>query len=174
MHIKPAQDEHAIQNSKDSHSLPNGFFVDQATGRRLEELCREMTNSCGMIECTLQLSLERGGEKRTSIINSALQLAARATRSLKLFLSEWGVITEESEVERARRAALFTLEEVVSLTEIERRSAILAMEIAGGDKDAASRLLCMDRTTLNHKLKEHELETQVSPERPEIAAGNSG
>ena len=64
MHIKPAQDEHALQNSKDNHSLPNGFFVDKSTRRRLEELCRELTNSCGMIECTLQLSLESKGEKQ--------------------------------------------------------------------------------------------------------------
>ena len=53
--------------------LPKGFFVEQSTGRRLQELCHEMTNSCGMIKPILQLALEAENEgKRTAFIKTAL------------------------------------------------------------------------------------------------------
>jgi hypothetical protein len=40
--------EQVLPDSKDG-GLTRGFFVDSGTGRRLEELCREMTSSCGLI-----------------------------------------------------------------------------------------------------------------------------
>lgn len=85
-----------LEESK-GNGLPKGFFVEQSTGRRLQELCREMINSCGMIKPILQLALEAENEgKRTAFIKTALDASARGTKSLKLFLSEWGVLIGES------------------------------------------------------------------------------
>ena len=88
---------HEQPEESEGNGLPKGFFVEQSTGRRLQELCHEMTNSCGMIKPILQLALEAENEgKRTAFIKTALDASARGTKSLKLFLSEWGVLIGES------------------------------------------------------------------------------
>ena len=70
------------------------IVVDQNTARRLEELCSEMTDTCGLIEATLQLAVEDKSEKRAAYIKTALDFSARATEAIKLFLVEWSVLTE--------------------------------------------------------------------------------
>src|SRR5258708_19525108 len=77
-------------------SAPKEIVVDQSTGRRLEELCSQMTNTCGMIEATLQLAIEVKSAKRIAYIRTALILSARGTQSIKTFLTEWRVLVEES------------------------------------------------------------------------------
>jgi len=59
-----------------------------------------MTNTCGMIEAILQLAIEDKSEKRAAYIRTALNLSARGTKAIKLFLSEWRVLVEESKRER--------------------------------------------------------------------------
>src|SRR5229473_8596055 len=76
------------------------IVVDQSTARRLEELCSEMTDTCGQIEAILQLAIEDRSEKRTAYMRTALYLSARGTRAIKMLLSEWGVLVEESKRER--------------------------------------------------------------------------
>jgi len=72
------------------------IVVDQSTGRRLEELCSQMTNTCGLIEAILQLAVEDESKKREAHIKAALSLSARGTKAIKMFLCEWGVLVEES------------------------------------------------------------------------------
>ncbi len=81
-------------------SAPKDIVVDQSTARRLEELCSEMTDTCGHIEATLQLAVEDQSEKRAAYIRTALNLSARGTKAIKMFLSEWRVLVEESKRER--------------------------------------------------------------------------
>src|SRR6266704_1474287 len=81
-------------------SAPKDIVVDQSTARRLEELCSEMTDTCGHIEATLQLAVEDQSEKRAAYIRTALNLSARGTKAIKMFLSEWSVLVEESKRER--------------------------------------------------------------------------
>jgi hypothetical protein len=76
-------------------STPKEIVVDQSTGKRLEDLCSQMTDTCGLIEATLQLAVEHPREKR-DYIKTALSLSARGTRSIKIFLSEWNALVEES------------------------------------------------------------------------------
>jgi len=151
------------------------IVVDQSTARRLEELCSEMTDTCGLIEAILQLAVEDKSEKRAAYIKTALALSARGTRSIKMFLSEWGVLVEESKSrENSGRSArdstigepelapipdsvtahsLTATNEPTHLAEMEQRAVVNAMRETGGDKLAASRLLGIGRTTLYRKLK---------------------
>jgi len=59
-----------------------------------------MTDTCGQIEATLQLAAEDQNEKRAAYIGIALNLSARGTKAIKMFLSEWRVLVEESKRER--------------------------------------------------------------------------
>jgi len=81
-------------------SAPKEIVVDQSTARRLEELCSEMTDTCGQIEAILQLAVEDRGEKRATYMKTALYLSARGRKAIKMFLSEWSVLVEESKSER--------------------------------------------------------------------------
>ena len=73
-----------LEESK-GNGLPKGFFVEQSTGRRLQELCREMINSCGMIKPILELALEAENEgKRAAFIKTALDASARGTGSIRI------------------------------------------------------------------------------------------
>src|SRR5260370_40006378 len=86
-------------------SAPKDIVIDQSTARRLEELCSEMTDTCGQIEATLQLAVEHKSEKQAAYIKTALYLSARGTKSIKMFLSEWRVLVEESKREKPGRSA---------------------------------------------------------------------
>ncbi len=44
------------------NASPTEIVVDQGTGRRLEELCSQMTDTCGLVEATLQLAIEEKSE----------------------------------------------------------------------------------------------------------------
>jgi len=81
--------------------IPEEYTVDQNTWKRLDELCREMTNTCGLVESILRLALQKEGDKRTAYIKSALDLSTRAIRAIKMFLSEWAVLVEESKRQRS-------------------------------------------------------------------------
>ena len=150
------------------------IVVDQSTARRLEELCSEMTDTCGLIEAILQLAVEGKSEKQAAYLRTALDLSARGTRSIKMFLSEWGVLVEESKSrENSGRSAKdstigepdlalmpnsvtahgLTTNISAALAEMERCAVMTALQETGGDKVAASRLLHMGRTTLYRKLK---------------------
>src|SRR5260370_12702072 len=83
-------------------SAPKEIVVDQSTARRLEELCSEMTDTCGHIEATLQLAVEDKSERQTAYIRTALDLSARATRAIKMFLSEWGGLVQDSKIRENR------------------------------------------------------------------------
>jgi hypothetical protein len=77
-------------------SAPKEIVADQATARRLDELCCVMTDTCGQIEAVLQLAIGEKSEKQPAYIRTALNLSARGTKAIKMFLSEWGVLVEES------------------------------------------------------------------------------
>ena len=77
-------------------SAPKEIVVDQSTGKRLEELCSQMTDTCGLVEAILQLAIEETSEKRVAYMRTALNLSARGTKSIKMFLSEWSVLVEDS------------------------------------------------------------------------------
>ena len=87
--------ERALKDLEVDLSAPKEVVVDQNTARRLSELCSQMTDTCGQIEATLQLAIENQSEKRVTYIKTALHLSARGRKSLKMFLSEWGVLVEE-------------------------------------------------------------------------------
>jgi len=90
---------------------PKEIFVDQNTARRLDQLCSEMTDACGLIEAILQLAFA-DKSKRVAYIKTALNLSARGTRAIKMFLSEWSVVVEESKSrENSRSAKDSTIEE---------------------------------------------------------------
>src|SRR6266850_516589 len=98
-------------------SAPREIVVDQSTGRRLEELCSQMTDTCGQVECTLQLAIEDESEKRVAYLRTALKLSARGRKAIKMFLSEWGVLVQESKIrENSGRSARDS--ELVVLTSI--------------------------------------------------------
>ncbi len=81
---------------------PKEIFVDQNTARRLDQLCSEMTDACGFADKS----------KRVAYIKTALNLSARGTRAIKMFLSEWSVVVEESKSrENSRSAKDSTIEE---------------------------------------------------------------
>jgi transcriptional regulator of acetoin/glycerol metabolism len=156
---------------------PNEILVDQSTARRLEELCSTMTDTCGIVEATLQLAIEEEGKKQVACIRTALNLSARGTKAIKMFLSEWSVLVEESKSrENSGRSArdstmgepglplvlnsitapgLTTKSEPQPLAETKRRAVINALQETGGDKEAASRMLGIGRTTLYRNLKEY-------------------
>ena len=92
--------ERALKDLEKALSPPKEIVTDQATARRLDELCCEMTDTCGLIEATLQLAVEDQSEKRAAYIEIALNLSARGTKAIKLFLSEWRVLVQESKRER--------------------------------------------------------------------------
>jgi len=69
------------------NASPTEIVVDQSTGRRLEELCSQMTDTCGLVEATLQLAIEEKSEKRVAYMRTALNLSARGTKAVKMFLS---------------------------------------------------------------------------------------
>jgi hypothetical protein len=77
-------------------SAPREIVVDQNTARRLEELCCQMTDTCGLIEAILQLAVEDESKRRDGYMKTALNLSARGTKAIKMFLSEWSVLVEES------------------------------------------------------------------------------
>jgi transcriptional regulator of acetoin/glycerol metabolism len=148
-------------------SAPKEIVVDQNTGRRLDELCREMTNSCGMVEAILQLAIEETSEKRVAYMRTALNLSARGTKSIKMFLGEWSVLVEESRSrENSGRSARdstmgepdpATKSDPQPLAETERSAVIRALQETGGDRIAASRILGIGKTTLYRKVKEYNL-----------------
>ncbi len=92
--------ERVLKDLEEALSPPNEIVADQATARRLDELCSVMTDTCGQIEATLQLAAEDQNEKRAACIRIALNLSARGTKAIKMFLSEWRVLVEESKRER--------------------------------------------------------------------------
>ena len=92
--------ERAIKDLENALSAPKQIVADQATARRLDELCSVMTDTCGQIEAALQLAVEDQSGKRTAYIRIALSLSARGTKAIKMFLSEWRVLVEESKRER--------------------------------------------------------------------------
>ncbi len=143
---------------------PEEILVDQNTARRLEELCSEMTDTCGHIEATLQLAVEDETEKRAAYIKTALYLSARGTRAIKMFLSEWSVLVQDSKIRENRpsakgstvaKADLANTNERAQLPQIKQSAVTNALRDTGGDKAAASRLLGIARTTLYRKLKEY-------------------
>ena len=74
----------------------NGIYVDENTHRHLEELCRQMASVYGIVESVLQVALTKEGEERTAYIKTALDISARATRSIKQFLGEWSILVGEA------------------------------------------------------------------------------
>lgn len=169
---------------------PIDLVVDKSTVGRLEELCSTMTDTCGLIEATLQLAVEDKGEKRTTYIKTALSLSARGTRAIKMFLSEWNVLFEDSKSrDSCGRSAkdssgepdlaatlyslvargLLTITKHQPLAELERSAVMNALREAGGDKGAASRILGIGKTTLYRKLKEYNLPSQLEIPRGEIS-----
>src|SRR5260370_26188525 len=144
------------------NASPTEIAVDQSTGRRLEELCSQMTDTCGLVEATLQLAIEEKSEKRVAYMRTALNLSARGTKAVKMFLSEWGVLVDESKSREnsgrsARDSTMGEPDLAQPLSETERRPVINALQETGGDKMAASRILRIGRTTLYRKVKEFNL-----------------
>ena len=92
--------ERVLKDLEEALSPPKDIVADQATARRLDELCSVMTDTCGQIEATLQLAVEDQSEKRAAYIRIALNLSARGTKAIKMFLSEWRVLVEEAKRER--------------------------------------------------------------------------
>ena|SRR5438445_8001581 len=76
-------------------SGPKEIVVDQSTAKRLGKLCSEMTDTYGLIEAILQLAA-KDESKREAYTKTALNLSARGTKAIKMFLSEWRVLVEES------------------------------------------------------------------------------
>ncbi len=158
------------------------IVVDKSTVGRLEELCSTITDTCGLIEATLQLAAEGESEKRAAYIRAALQLSVRGTRSIKLFLSEWSVLVEDSESranhglsakdhtrEEADLALILNCKpttEPQPSADLERLAIVKALQQAGGDKLTAARILGIGKTTLYCKLKEYNLTSPLEiPER---------
>ncbi len=156
-------------------SAPKEIVVDQSTGKRLEELCSQMTDTCGLVEAILQLAIEETSEKRVAYMRTALNLSARGTKSIKMFLSEWSVLVEESKrrensgdstmgepdlvliLNSMAALGLITKNDPQPLAEIERSAVIRALQETRGDRIAASRILGIGRTTLYRKVKEYNL-----------------
>ena len=177
------------------NASPTEIVVDQSTGRRLEELCSQMTDTCGLVEAILQLAIEEKSEKRVAYMRTALNLSARGTKAVKMFLSEWRVLVEESKSrENSGRSVrdstmgepdlalilnsmmalgLITKNEPQPLAEMERRAVIRALQETGGDRVAASRILGIGRTTLYRKVKEYNLTSLLEIPRREITVDSS-
>jgi DNA-binding NtrC family response regulator len=170
--------ESALNDHGKALSAPTEVVVDQNTANRIEELCSLMVDTCGLIEATLQLAVGEKGKKREAYIQTALNLSARGTKAIKMFLCEWGVLVEELKSrDSAGRSARDSMEEpalalifdsmtalgltteskLQPLAETERRAVINALQETGGDKIAASRILGIARTTLYRKIKEYNL-----------------
>jgi len=154
-----------------------------------------MTDTCGLVEAILQLAIEDESEKRVAYMRTALNLSARGTKAVKKFLSEWGVLVEESKSrENSGRSArdstmvepdltmtlnsmmalgLITKREPQPLAEMERRAVIKALQETGGDRIAASRILGIGRTTLYRKVKEYNLTSLLEIPRREITVDSS-
>src|SRR6266702_530929 len=114
------------------------IVVDQNTARRLEELCSEMTDTCGLIEATLQLAVEDKSEKNSG----------RSAKDSTIGEPELAPIPNS-----VTAHSLTAANEPTHLAEMEQRAVVNAMRETGGDKLAASRLLGIGRTTLYRKLK---------------------
>ncbi len=187
--------ERVLKDLEEALSPPKDIVADQATGRRLEELCSQMTDTCGLVEATLQLAIEEKTEKRVAYMRTALNLSARGTKAVKMFLSEWRVLVEESKSrENSGRSArdstmgepdlalilnsmmalgLITKNEPQPLAEMERRAVIRALQETGGDRVAASRILGIGRTTLYRKVKEYNLTSLLEIPRRAITVDSS-
>jgi len=159
-------------------SAPKDIVVDQSTATRLEELCSQMTDTCGLIEATLQLAVEDKNDRQVAYIKTALYLSARGTKAIKMFLSEWRVLVQESKIRENRLSAndstvgapelarilnsvmaycRTVIDGPTHLAEMEGRAVMNALRETEGDKGAASRLLRIgSRTTLWRKLKEYD------------------
>ena len=66
-----------------------------------------------------------------------------------------------NESEAARSQSLGDDEIVLPLSEVERRHILNVLARTGGNKQAAARILGIDRTTLQRKLERYELEKPV-------------
>ncbi len=75
---------------------PKGIYIDENMHRRLEELCSQMASVYGLVESLLELALTKEGEQRAAYIKTALDISARATEAIKLFLVEWSVLAGEA------------------------------------------------------------------------------
>ena len=164
------------QALKDLYGL-NEITVDQRTAGRLEELCSTITDTYGLVEVILQLAIKDESQRRVAYMRTALDLSARGTKSIKMFLSEWSVLVEESKRREnsgrsARDSAMvqadlaatvnslealdpITKREPQLLAETERSAVLNTLQETQGNKKAASQLLGIGRTTLYRKLKEY-------------------
>ncbi len=89
-------DESLRKRLEEFFAKPKGIYIDEATHRRLDELCRQMASVYGLVESVLQLALIKEGKQREACIKTALDFSARATEAIKLFLVEWSVLVEEA------------------------------------------------------------------------------
>jgi len=85
-------DESLRRRLEEFLAKPKGICIDENTHRRLEELCSQMASVYGLVQCVMQLALTKEGEERTAYIKTALDISARATEAIKLFLGEWSVL----------------------------------------------------------------------------------
>jgi len=130
-----------------------------------------------LVEAILQLAIERKVMKASSLYENRYEPLCSGTKAVKMFLSEWRVLVEESKSRRnSGRSArdstmgepdlalilnsmmalgLITKNEPQPLAEMERRAVIRALQETGGDRVAASRILGIGRTTLYRKVKEY-------------------
>ena len=89
-------DESLRKRLEEFFAKPKGICIDENTHRRLEELCSQMASVYGLVESVLQLALTKEGEGRAAYIKTALDISARATEAIKLFLGEWRVLVAEA------------------------------------------------------------------------------
>ena len=89
-------DESLRKRLEEFFAKPKGICIDENTHRRLEELCSQMASVYGLVESVLQLALTKAGEERAAHIKTALDISARATEAIKLFLGEWSVLVGEA------------------------------------------------------------------------------
>jgi len=89
-------DESLRKRLEEFFAKPKGICIDENTHRRLEELCSQMASVYGLVESVLQLALAKEGEGRAAYIKTALDISARATEAIKLFLVEWRVLVAEA------------------------------------------------------------------------------
>ena len=87
-------DESLRKRLEEFFAKPKGICIDENTHRRLEELCSQMASVYGLVESVLQLALTKEGGERAAHIKTALDISARATEAIKLFLVEWSVLAE--------------------------------------------------------------------------------
>jgi hypothetical protein len=89
-------DESLRKRLEEFLAKPKGICIDENTHRRLEELCSQMASVYGLVESVLQLALTKEGMERAAYIKTALDMSARATKAIKLFLGEWSVLVGEA------------------------------------------------------------------------------